>query len=890
MNMPADLESVWPPRPELYDEVQWGALPTAEDYEQAFRAWSRPYHALPDPDSTTEFADETEAVRTARVLEVLVRRILCQIRQQETEIPEIRSDDPPSNESSSQSPDITWTLDQFLLEAEGVPAPAPAPPPADEAMYDGRRIMTAKNFTVAQLQKALGLTAAECRKQNLRKADLQLRLRDRECAKHQLQQDPPQDVQRKLNLLPRADLKKWNSNGVKSTMIPYDPQRRYTAFDLYTCAIIYSPYNPAYWVARAYMFYGQGDRDLALGDAYRAMTLTDVIVNVHKRAKRPGLYSRVWDAIEQHIVRVGRTDPTVKHQMTKSQGVPFFTNALRKTFHHIISLSLVAANAISDFATLDRHLRHHVILEHRDRIMFETRYYSILAANKSWGDGEDQELVSQEEAYAGYLQNRPSKQFEEPVDRHAPEFLLRLSHDYIQNWNPEANSKPLLRVEAENGTHESGVTVVTCQHISKGTVIYAEEPSIRGQTQWPRKHADTGFAVDFNPEEAWRDHYQTQELRCENCMRPCKPAIAWRLRKAKLVGDENVTSQCACLLQDPALYFCPVASTENAGKDDGDQHERNRKRQTESPDGNLAGPTAKKRRTNARSTKAVSTRMAKAKTGHDDNQQEPSAAPEDARRPGREGCLAIARQLFHHRSCGQNWGWLYEAVQHFADDDQLQAAPHEKPQSATLGLLLRDVFDMTLLRREVEVDGEPHLLAHEIDALYPLSEGMGRRFPFSWAANIVVPFDILETLGVNIYRELDFDTWVIQRVIRKLMINAVPWGPHRRPSPRRDDGTEIVDQEDTPSLYLHTGFSLFNHACGSTANASWRWDTDKGIPNRIVVVADRDLAQGEEVRINYFPDDAGKGPSSKSWKLFGRACDCEKCSLEEERNKRQRSE
>ncbi len=76
-----------------------------------------------------------------------------------------------------------------------------------------------------------------------------------------------------------------------------------------------------------------------------------------------------------------------------------------------------------------------------------------------------------------------------------------------------------------------------------------------------------------------------------------------------------------------------------------------------------------------------------------------------------------------------------------------------------MSFLLLDVFDRTLLLRTQQPNSR--ILAHEVDDLLPLRGVVDlpeQHFPFTYSANIVVPFDILLNLGVKIFRELDFDT------------------------------------------------------------------------------------------------------------------------------------
>lgn len=59
------------------------------------------------------------------------------------------------------------------------------------------------------------------------------------------------------------------------------------------------------------------------------------------------------------------------------------------------------------------------------------------------------------------------------------------------------------------------------------------------------------------------------------------------------------------------------------------------------------------------------------------------------------------------------------------------------------------------------------------------------------------------------------------------------------------------------TLYVHTGFAMFNHACMRAANSQWSWDKwtkeqphdQKGIPINLIMRASRAIAVNEEIRI-----------------------------------------
>ena len=257
----------------------------------------------------------------------------------------------------------------------------------------------------------------------------------------------------------------------------------------------------------------------------------------------------------------------------------------------------------------------------------------------------------------------------------------------------------------------------------------------------------------------------------------------------------------------------------------------------------------------------------------------------------RKTCLMKAREGYHYRSCGKAWEWLHAQLSPRVRGYLGGCAEHVNRRfdehGTILSLMLLDVFDRTLLLRTDEASC--HVQPHEVDEMLPLCGGEDlpeQYFPFTYSANIVVPFDVLLNLGVDIFRELDFDTWSIQIVLRKLLLNLVPWDKWRRTANGMESDDRIEGAMSTraafETLYVHTGYAMFNHACTDSANAEWLWDEwtadqkpeQKGIPNRIVVTARRNIAVDEEIKFDYYPV---LEPVNKQVRLFGRECDCGHC-------------
>lgn len=165
-------------------------------------------------------------------------------------------------------------------------------------------------------------------------------------------------------------------------------------------------------------------------------------------------------------------------------------------------------------------------------------------------------------------------------------------------------------------------------------------------------------------------------------------------------------------------------------------------------------------------------------------------------------------------------------------------------------------------------------------------------FPFSFAANIRVPFDILSCLGVNIFRDLTFDTWVIQIVLRKLLMAAVPWHsfqdrtsdlPETRAgkTKRTKKIIDLVPEEFSevrpsfPDLYVFPMLSMFKHRCTPHHNVNWLWDTT--ILNRSVLRTTRNINAGEDMYIRRTGLSLTRDSASR---VLGKPCSCSSCAAE----------
>ncbi|KAJ5902277.1 hypothetical protein N7495_002805 [Penicillium taxi] len=623
------------------------------------------------------------------------------------------------------------------------------------------------------------------------------------------------EVETHCGIMRMSNLSHWGIKRPEKYVLQPAKSHYTNALDMYTFAIHLSPYNPAYWTSRAYCWYQLAHFDMALGDAWRAKILCDVLLKEDEHSRRPGLYPRVWHAIEQHFLADPRKGGSLKPELLRMRqsGVDQFITPLMKAIDNISTLCLLGVNSGTELRaglfegdTVKTRLRDEYVPELRKRV--------TLAAQTAYDKRPWAPNLFWHERFTGAISARERYPFnQEDLDRTEPSFLAKLNKYVFQSSGPNINVRQIT-TPRENFM---GLEVCAKKPINKGDLIYFEEPTIRSHLP-PRR-----MALD---ETAKQD-----EVRCENC----QTLIPKRdvERAAKLAADKTLA--CKCLMP-----------------------EENRP----STDGKIFCKTI---------------------------------TPEGMT------CLQIARQNYHFTSCGKDWTWLYDTMRsNIANWQGLEHISHSNEHfGTTMSLLLRNVFEITLHRREKS--GDPYISPHEIDELLVLDDQAlswsKSYFPFTLRGNIVVPFDILQCLGVDIFRDLTFDTWAIQIVMRKLLTNVVPWEHRRRGNvpdmlhtdqfkyPQLPNDQDLKIKQKTPftdwdpsfpNLYLFPGLSMFNHACRGKNNADWGYD--KKVPNRVVVWATEDIAAGQQISIRYR---YGKFRSqNRAIRFFGDVCDCPACKEE----------
>ncbi|KAF2421503.1 hypothetical protein EJ08DRAFT_515432 [Tothia fuscella] len=129
--------------------------------------------------------------------------------------------------------------------------------------------------------------------------------------------------------------------------------------------------------------------------------------------------------------------------------------------------------------------------------------------------------------------------------------------------------------------------------------------------------------------------------------------------------------------------------------------------------------------------------------------------------------------------------------------------------------------------------------------------------PFRYILNIVYPTKVLQQLGVDVFKDHQYDTWVIKTLMDRL----------------RNNQDDAVHQGEAV-LGIHPLYSLFNHSCNP--NTSFQAENDK---RHISIKAVRAIKKGEEFFVEY--TDVRHFPYSIRQRILmrwvGPNCGCDRC-------------
>ncbi|TID18220.1 hypothetical protein E2P81_ATG06156 [Venturia nashicola] len=152
---------------------------------------------------------------------------------------------------------------------------------------------------------------------------------------------------------------------------------------------------------------------------------------------------------------------------------------------------------------------------------------------------------------------------------------------------------------------------------------------------------------------------------------------------------------------------------------------------------------------------------------------------------------------------------------------------------------------------------DQHPLTYPLIRNLTIARGANEAVEFSLRKDIIIPMSTLETLGIDIFADSQFDAWVLQTIQARLRANS--WE-------HKENGIEF--------LGLSPLFSLFNHSC--RPNVKWLFGKDA---TTIELKTLRPVRAGEELYIYLQSEDLvlGRAERKKLLLHWFTECQCPKC-------------
>ena len=176
-------------------------------------------------------------------------------------------------------------------------------------------------------------------------------------------------------------------------------------------------------------------------------------------------------------------------------------------------------------------------------------------------------------------------------------------------------------------------------------------------------------------------------------------------------------------------------------------------------------------------------------------------------------CSQTALQKFHPALCGKDFTFLFEAS---------KFAKLNTDFSIDSLLLLRV---LALAIHERAVNPLQMSLVARLTPAYDIDHLIIFNFP----DHIIMPIRILQELGIDVFANADYDTWVIHTMRCRLQNNK--------------HGQTLDDLKGTAVNPL---YSMFNHSCDP--NIDWEHE---GNSSTLRLFAERNIMKGEELFISY---------------------------------------
>lgn len=206
-------------------------------------------------------------------------------------------------------------------------------------------------------------------------------------------------------------------------------------------------------------------------------------------------------------------------------------------------------------------------------------------------------------------------------------------------------------------------------------------------------------------------------------------------------------------------------------------------------------------------------------------------------------CKAEALKSYHRTLCRKDFEWLYKE---YSDAEPLT--------NDMVPLLM-----VKVLATAIQQNARPLKVA----SVGTMHAGYGKQNPsyFKLMDNITAPIKILQTLGVDIFTDRRFDSWVMQTLFLRI-----------------ENNKQGIKFRGRTYSGLNPMFTMFNHACDPAAF----WWQEGGISGAPVEVrAYRNIEEGEEICISY--TDVALPEIQRRTMVrphIGKDCECARCLKE----------
>ena len=223
-------------------------------------------------------------------------------------------------------------------------------------------------------------------------------------------------------------------------------------------------------------------------------------------------------------------------------------------------------------------------------------------------------------------------------------------------------------------------------------------------------------------------------------------------------------------------------------------------------------------------------------------------------------CVQKAKNTYHKAMCSKS-------IDDSNAKSELLSGTSDDEASDRLWMRLLAVIKQSM-------DTDLDMLEHPLDV--PIVNQFTSRADsvvrFSLKRDIAEPNQALQRLGVNVFNDLSFDTWVLRTVAGRLETN------NRHVSL---DTPYLNGSEETYMLAINPLFSFLNHSCEPNVEVII---DDEHQNSTVLLRAKRKLRKDEELFISYLDEDqlrTGYEERAEALKaLTGGACNCSKCRRE----------